>query len=84
MDNGLRNTIIGFTTALVAGWVQINSRVTALETRQDNDHELLVRNQMKADQQMKELINKVEDIQLKVNTLYVKMDVKSNEGISNN
>ena len=73
MDRGIRNTILSIlATALIViagAWVQINSRISVLEVQVQNDHDLFVTNQQKAEKDMCLLIDKINDIQLKVTRL---------------
>ena len=73
MDRGIRNTILSIlATALIViagAWVQINSRIPVLEVQVQNDHDLFVTNQQKAEKDMCLLIDKINDIQLKVTRL---------------
>ena len=69
MERTLRNTLIGaFITVLVAfvgAWIQLNSRISILEVQVQNDHNLFMDN----GHDMKELKDKVTDIQIKVTEL---------------
>lgn len=69
MDRTLRNTLIGaFITVLVAfigAWIQLNSRISILEVQVQNDHNLFMDN----GHDMKELKDKITDIQIKVTEL---------------
>lgn len=73
MDRGIRNTILSMlATALIViagAWVQINSRISVLEVQVQNDHDMFVTNQQKAEKDMCLLIDKINDIQLKVTRL---------------
>lgn len=73
MDRGIRNTILSIlATALIViagAWVQINSRISVLEVQVQNDHDMFVTNQQKAEKDMCLLIDKINDIQLKVTRL---------------
>ena len=73
MDRGIRNTILSIlATALIViagAWVQINSRISVLEVQVQNDHDLFVTNQQKAEKDMCLLIDKINDIRLKVTRL---------------
>ena len=73
MDRGIRNTILSIlATALIViagAWVQINSRISVLEVQVQNDHDLFITNQQKAEKDMCLLIDKINDIQLKVTRL---------------
>ena len=70
VDRGIRNTILSIlATALIViagAWVQINSRISVLEVQVQNDHDLFITNQQKAEKDMCLLIDKINDIQLKV------------------
>ena len=67
MDRGIRNTILSIlATALIViagAWVQINSRISVLEVQVQNDQDLFVTNQQKAEKDMYLLIDKINDIQ---------------------
>ena len=73
MDRGIRNTILSIlATALIViagAWVQINSRISVLEVQVQNDHDMFVTNQQKAEKDMCLLIDKINDNQLKVTRL---------------
>ena len=73
MDRGLRNTILSIlATALIViagAWVQINSRISVLEVQVQNDHDMFIVNQEKASKDMQVLMNKINDIQIKVTQL---------------
>lgn len=73
VDRGIRNTILSIlATALIViagAWVQINSRISVLEVQVQNDHDMFVTNQQKAEKDMCLLIDKINDIQLKVTRL---------------
>ena len=73
MDRGIRNTILSIlATALIViagAWVQINSRISVLEVQVHNDHDMFLTNQQKAEKDMCLLIDKINDIQLKVTRL---------------
>lgn len=73
MNNLFDKIMAGVMSALIvgcfSGWVQINSRISMLEIQAQNDHI----NYDKQDRQMRELIEKVNDIQVKVSTLAVRM-----------
>jgi Tfp pilus assembly protein PilO len=73
MDRGIRNTILSIlATALIViagAWVQINSRISVLEVQVQNDHDMFITNQQKAEKDMSVLMDKVNDIQLKVTRL---------------
>lgn len=59
--------------AAIMGWLQLNARVSVLEVQIQSDKELYQKNSEKADHQMQELMNKVNDIQVKVTELAVKV-----------
>lgn len=73
MDRGIRNTILSIlATALIViagAWVQINSRISVLEVQVQNDHDMFIVNQEKASKDMQVLMNKINDIQIKVTQL---------------
>ena len=73
MDRGIRNTILSIlATALIViagAWIQINSRISVLEVQVRNDHDMFITNQQKAEKDMCLLIDKINDIQLKVTRL---------------
>ena len=73
MDKGIRNTILSIlATALIViagAWVQINSRISVLEVQVQNDHDMFIVNQEKASKDMQVLMNKINDIQIKVTQL---------------
>lgn len=73
----MRNSLIGVIGSIAilffGAWVQINSRISILEVQVQNDRELFLKNSEKADKQMGELINKINDIQVKVTELTVKV-----------
>lgn len=80
MDNGLRNVIFGVmaTTIIsfIGAWVQINSRISVLAVQEEDDHNVFIDNKDKSEKDMKELMNKVNDIQIKVTQLN---DLKQNK-----
>lgn len=80
MDNGLKNIIFGvIATAIISfigAWVQINSRISVLAVQVENDHNVFTDNRDKSEKDMKELMNKVNDIQIKVTQLN---DLKQNK-----
>jgi hypothetical protein len=73
MDKGLRNTLISILGVVLIGfvgaWIQINSRISVVEVQVQNDHDLFIVNQDKANKDMTVLMNKVNDIQIKVTQL---------------
>lgn len=81
MSNSIKNTLIGvFLTVAVAffgAWVQINSRISMLEVQVNDDHVMFQRQTDKYETNMKELMNKVNDIQNKVTELGAKQEVKN-------
>lgn len=80
MDKTLRNTLIGtFITVLIAfigAWIQLNSRISILEVQVQNDHNLFMDN----GHDMKELKDKVTDIQIKVTELGTRQQEERNHG----
>jgi uncharacterized membrane protein YqgA involved in biofilm formation len=80
MDKTLRNTLIMILAtviiAFIGAWIQINSRISILEVQVQNDHQAFSDQQTKSDKSMKELMDKVNDIQLKVTQLN---DLKQNK-----
>jgi uncharacterized membrane protein YqgA involved in biofilm formation len=80
MDKTLRNTLIMILAtviiAFIGAWIQINSRISILEVQVQNDHQAFSDQQAKSDKSMKELMDKVNDIQLKVTQLN---DLKQNK-----
>lgn len=81
MSNSIKNTLIGvFLTVAIAffgAWVQINSRISMLEVQVNDDHVMFQRQTDKYETNMKELMNKVNDIQNKVTELDAKQEVKN-------
>ncbi len=81
MNNSIKNTLIGvFLTVAIAffgAWVQINSRISMLEVQVNDDHVMFQRQTDKYETNMKELMNKVNDIQNKVTELGAKQEVKN-------
>jgi uncharacterized membrane protein YqgA involved in biofilm formation len=80
MDKSLRNilitTLATVIIAFIGAWIQINSRISILEVQVQNDHQSFSDNQNKSDKAMKELMNKINDIQIKVTQL---SDLKENK-----
>ena len=80
MDKSLRNILITILAtviiAFIGAWIQINSRISILEVQVQNDHQSFSDNQNKSDKTMKELMNKINDIQIKVTQL---SDLKENK-----
>lgn len=79
MDKGIRNTLLGVLgtviIAFVGAWVQLNSRISILEVQVNNDHLLYNENNKKAQEDMKEIKDKLDEINVKVTHLNdVKMD----------
>ena len=81
MSNSIKNTLIGvFLTVAIAffgAWVQINSRISMLEVQVNDDHVMFQRQTDKYETNMKELMNKVNDIQNKVTELGSKQEFKN-------
>lgn len=73
MEKGLRNTFIGIIATIIVtfsgAWVNINSRIVALETQADNDHQLFMDNNSKAQSDMKLINDKLDEINIKVTHL---------------
>lgn len=73
MDKNFKNMLYGALSVIlagfVAGWIQINSRISVVEVQVKNDHDLFVSRQKEASSDMKELMQKVNDIQIKVTRL---------------
>ena len=73
MENGIRAIIITVLSAVVigmgAGWIQINSRISVVEVQVQRDHDMFVANQRKSTEDMEILIDKLNDIQIKVTQL---------------
>lgn len=79
MDRGIRNTLLGIlgtvVVAFVGAWVQLNSRISILEVQVNNDHLLYNENNRKAQDDMKDIKEKLDEINVKVTHLNdVKMD----------
>ena len=82
MNNGLRNTLIGamITIAItfVGGWIQVNNRISVLEVQMDN----YVRIQQQNDEDMSKMLDKINDIQVKVTKLNVEFAlIHKNEAV---
>jgi hypothetical protein len=73
MERGMRNTLLSVMAmiiiAFIGAWIQINSRIAVVEVQVQNDHDLFLTNQQKAEKDMSVLMDKVNDIQLKVTRL---------------
>ena len=73
MDKGIRNTALTILATIiisfVGAWIQINSRISVLEVQVQNDHGMFIVNQEKASKDMQVLMNKINDIQIKVTQL---------------
>lgn len=73
MDKGIRNTALTILATIiisfVGAWIQINSRISVLEVQVQNDHDMFIVNQEKAQKDMQVLMNKINDIQIKVTQL---------------
>lgn len=73
MEKGLRNTFIGIIATLVitfvGAWIQINSRIAILETQVDNDHQLFMDKNSNAQEDMKQINEKLDEINIKVTHL---------------
>ena len=73
IDKGLRNTLISILGVVLVGfvgaWIQINSRISVVEIQVQNDHDMFIVNQDKASKDMAVLMQKINDIQVKVTQL---------------
>ena len=69
----LVSVVSAIIVAAIMGWIQLNARISVLEVQVRNDRELYQRNAEKSDKQMPELTNKINDIQMKVTELSVKV-----------
>jgi uncharacterized membrane protein YqgA involved in biofilm formation len=80
MDKSLRNILVSILAtviiAFIGAWIQINSRISILEVQVQDDHQAFSDQQAKSDKSMKELMDKVNDIQIKVTQL---SDIKENK-----
>ena len=79
MDKGIRNTLIGIIGSVVlvfvGAWVQLNARISVLEVQANNDHQLFTNNTNRMQDDMKEIKDKLEEINVKVTHLNdVKVD----------
>jgi hypothetical protein len=79
MDKGIRNTLIGIIGSVVmvfvGAWVQLNARISVLEVQVNNDHQLFTDNTNRTQDDMKEIKDKLEEINVKVTHLNdVKVD----------
>lgn len=79
MDKGIRNTLIGIIGSVVmvfvGAWVQLNARISVLEVQVNNDHQLFTNNTNRTQDDMKEIKDKLEEINVKVTHLNdVKVD----------
>jgi hypothetical protein len=70
------SVLAGVVMVFIGGWIQINSRISILEVQVQNDHQSFSANQEKSDKAMKELMDKINDIQIKVTQLN---DLKQNK-----
>jgi hypothetical protein len=84
MDKNFKNILYSAFGVIIAGfvggWIQINSRISVVEVQVKNDHDLFVSRQKEASSDMKELIQKVNDIQIKVTRLQDNKADKKNCG----
>ena len=73
IDKGLRNTLISILGVVLVGfvgaWIQLNSRISVVEIQVQNDHDMFIVNQDKDSKDMAVLMQKVNDIQIKVTQL---------------
>ena len=73
IDKGLRNTLISILGVVLVGfvgaWIQLNSRISVVEIQVQNDHDMFIVNQDKDSKDMAVLMQKINDIQIKVTQL---------------
>jgi len=73
MNNSIKTTVLTILAtvilAFIGAWIQINSRISVLEVQVQSDHDLFIVNQEKAFKNMGVLMNKINDIQIKVTQL---------------
>lgn len=53
----------------VGAWVQLNARISVLEVQANNDHQLFTNNTNRTQDDMKEIKDKLEEINVKVTHL---------------
>ena len=81
MDKATRNTFLSICVtiilAVIAGWAQVNSRISALEVQVQSDHELYQTNRDKADKDMEQVKGMLSQIQISIARLQdMKQDKK--------
>ena len=81
MDKATRNTFLSICAtiilAVIAGWAQVNSRISVLEVQVQSDHELYQTNRDKADKDMEQVKGMLSQIQISIARLQdMKQDKK--------
>lgn len=81
MDKATRNTFLSICVtiilAVIAGWAQVNSRISVLEVQVQSDHELYQTNRDKADKDMEQVKGMLSQIQISIARLQdMKQDKK--------
>lgn len=81
MDKATRNTFfticVTIILAIIAGWAQVNSRISVLEVQVQSDHELYQTNRDKADKDMEQVKTMLSQIQISIARLQdMKQDKK--------
>ena len=70
MDKATRNTFLSICVtiilAVIAGWAQVNSRISVLEVQVQSDHELYQTNRDKADKDMEQVKGMLSQIQISI------------------
>lgn len=73
IQNGVRDvllsSIISGVICFIGVWVSINNRVSILEVQVQGDHEVVTQYQQRTDNDMKEIKEKLEEINVKVTRL---------------
>lgn len=81
----LKNAIVGalvtIMVAFLGAWIQINSRIAVLEVQVRNDRNLFMDNSHRSESDMKELKDRITDIQVKVTELSVKQEDKDGRSV---
>lgn len=84
MSNGLRNTLIGIIATIIitfiGGWIQVNSRISVLEVQMDNYMHI----QQQNEEATIKMLEKVNDIQMKVTKLNVEFEIIHKKEYSSN
>ena len=69
----MKQTLVGILATIVialgASWMSLNKRIDILEVQVQNDHDMFIVNQEKASKDMCVLMQKINDIQIKVTQL---------------